>query len=95
MTGAVAKVIGLRDEDKLPDEDRAFVGAFVVRPGVVVHAFTKEDLQRKGVMTTALADYGFDFLDPTPVLIWSAVASRIAAGGHYRIYPAIPEVRRP
>jgi hypothetical protein len=88
MTGATARVIGLDDDSE------TYVGCFVVSPGTVIHAYVKDDLQRNGIMTTALAQYGIDFLEPTGVLVWSAVASRIAAGGHYRLFPAIPEPRR-
>lgn len=81
---ARAIVVATRND---PD---VFAACFVVRNELLVHAFTKPELQQQGLMTTALADFGFDFLDPTPVLVWSAVASRIAAKGHYRIYPEVP-----
>jgi hypothetical protein len=67
----------------------SFMGCFVIRPGKVVHAYMKEPFQAQGIMSAALSEYGIRFEMPTPVLIWSAAASRIAEKG-YRIYPAIP-----
>jgi hypothetical protein len=83
VQGATARVIHVEEE---PD---VFLGCFVVRPGTIIFAYTKENLQQQGLMSAALAQYGITFEAPTPVLVWSAAASRIAAKG-YPIYPQIP-----
>lgn len=87
------------------EDPDAFAGCLAWRPGFIVHAFVSPELQRQGLMKWALDQAGFEMqytdiagtvaakldglLDPTPVLVWSATATRIAAKG-WRIYPAIP-----
>lgn len=77
------------------DDPDAFAGCLAWRPGMVVHAFVTEELQRQGLMKWAMGQVSDgrivtkELLAPTPVLIWSATATRIAARG-WRIYPAIP-----
>lgn len=53
----------------------------------IVCAVTRYRLRHQGIGTWLLTELGYDLLTPTPVLIWSPAASRIAAKGIYRIYP--------
>lgn len=85
--GAQVRII-VTEED--PD---AFAGCLAWRPGMAIHAFVTEELQRQGLLRWALGAAGLHIpvhiAHPMAVLIWSATATRIAAKG-WRIYPAIP-----
>ncbi len=69
----------------------AIAGCAIVRPGLIVYAYVKEDgLRRRGLARAMLDSLGVDPSVPHGVTIWTPDASRVAAAGKYRIYPALP-----
>lgn len=92
-------VLAVADEN--PD---LFYGCAFTDAGEVVFAYTKAALRgpgafdapvgtkhsHPGVATTLLRAVGIQLDCPTPVRIWSAAASKIAARG-YPIFPSVPK----
>lgn len=90
----------------LADDDEVRIGCLVTRPQRIVFAFVRDGLggdesfRRSWVMTMALNQHGIecdaagDDDTTIAVVVWTATASRIAAAGRWRIYPAIHEPRR-
>lgn len=70
----------------------ALAGSAAIRPGLVIYAHVKNipGLRRKGIMTAMLAHLGVEPGIPHGVTIWTPYATRVAAAGKWRIYPAMP-----
>lgn len=75
----------------MPEDHDLFVG-FLVSPATqaIAYAYVKFACRRLRVASRLAAAAGIDLRQPTAVTIWSPAASRIAAAGKYRLYPAIP-----
>lgn len=75
----------------MPEDHDLFVG-FVMKAGPqhIAYAYTKYGCRRFGIASRLAAALGINLTWPTALSIWTPAASRIAAAGKYRLYPAIP-----
>lgn len=75
----------------VPEDPSLFIG-FLASPGpqAIAYAYVKYACRRMDVASRLAAACLLDLGKPTALEIWTPAASRIAAAGKCRLYPAIP-----
>lgn len=75
----------------VPDDPSLFVGYLASpEPQVIAYAYVKYACRRMRVASRLAAACLINLGKPTALEIWTPAASRIAAAGTCRLYPAIP-----